>query len=92
MDLRETICQKLNISTLSPAEQDLVLARLEDAILRETTLQILETLPPTDRAELEETISDQDDETVLGFIRSKLGDFENFQKQVAQEVIHKFLA
>ena len=92
MTLRELIAEQLNLTGVSPAEQEVFLVRLEDAILRQTTLEVLDRLPENDRLELEKLISEKDDNTILGFIRSKLSDFDNLQKQVTDEILKKFLA
>lgn len=92
MTLRELIAEQLNLTGISPAEQEVFLVRLEDAILRQTTLEVLDQLPENDRLELENLISEKDDKTILGFIRSKLNDFDNLQKQVTDEILKKFLA
>lgn len=92
MTLRELIAEQLNLTGVSPAEQEVFLVRLEDAILRQTTLEVLDRLPENDRLELETLISEKDDNTILGFIRSKLSDFDNLQKQVTDEILKKFLA
>ncbi|MCE9628491.1 MAG: hypothetical protein K8Q91_00615 [Candidatus Vogelbacteria bacterium] len=92
MNLRDLIAEQLNLTAISPAEQDLFLARVEDVILREVTLEVLEKLPTGDREELEGLISSADDPTILSFIRSKLNDFDNLQKQVADNILKQFLA
>ncbi|MFA6416456.1 MAG: hypothetical protein WCW56_03155 [Candidatus Paceibacterota bacterium] len=71
--LAELIKEKLGISNLPVEEQEQILSRVEEQILRRATLDILESLPAGERAELEALISGSDDETIIRFLREKLG-------------------
>lgn len=87
MTLRDLIAEQLNLSSVSPAEGETFLARLEDVILRETTLQVLESLPEADRVELETIMSEADDATILAFIRSKISGFDELQKRIVEDML-----
>ncbi|KKS77566.1 MAG: hypothetical protein UV64_C0006G0021 [Parcubacteria group bacterium GW2011_GWC1_43_11b] len=71
--LADLIKEKLGIADLSVEEQEKILLRLEEQILRRATLDILESLPAGEKAELEAIISASDDETIVRFLREKLG-------------------
>lgn len=71
--LAELIKEKLGIADLPAEEQEQILSRVEEQILRRATLDILEALPANEREELEALISGSDDETIIRFLREKLG-------------------
>jgi hypothetical protein len=71
--LKELIIKKIGLSDLSPQEQDEFLIKLEEQVLRQATLDILESLPVEERVELEALISGSDDESIVRILREKLG-------------------
>jgi len=70
--LAELIKRKLGIADLPAEEQEQILSRVEEQILRRATLDILEALPSDEREELEALISGSNDETIIRFLREKL--------------------
>ena len=70
--LAELIKEKLGIADLPAEDQEHILSRVEEQILRRATLDILEALPTDERVELEALISGSNDETIIRFLREKL--------------------
>jgi hypothetical protein len=90
-DLSKMLLAQLGIADRPPLEQEIILSRLNDQILRRATLAILEKLSVDEREKLTEIISQSDDDEVFNFLRRKLGIIEGVVHQAAGRQIDDFL-
>jgi hypothetical protein len=84
LDLKQEILTRLELTDLAPADQDKILAQLEENILAELHLAIIEQLAENERTKL----ADLDDQAAEQFFRDHLN--PDLIKTVATKVVEDF--
>ncbi len=86
----QMILEDLGITSLPPAAQEEIVARLGQNVLQHLTLAILEKVPEGKRDEFEKLSANKDEEGVEAFLRNEIPNLDEFVKKEVKKSISEY--
>ena len=89
-ELKQQMVERLDIGELAPAEQDEIITKIGENILKQLTITVLDKLPEEDLPEFDTITESGDPARLQEFLSSKIPNYNKLMQEETTRIIDEF--